>query len=276
MKTVFVSYAREDVQHARRLVVELRRLGYEPWFDEADLVAGEDWRSRIREEIARTDFFVALISKHALNKRGFVQKETKLALDALDECPLGQIFLIPILLDESKPLNPRFNELNWLNLYPDYGLAIQKLHHALGGPKPELKRLVDPEPTIYAPDGEVIYSRKITGSCWKAITIEPSGHRESWEFELKPDGILRYTDDANWFEDATWEANGPTIQLYFPTGKCTLKGIVDGSQIVVGTGIGWEEKPFQWGARLRNEMPVDGLSDEMRSLMQRFGYTVLY
>ena len=92
---IFISYAREDHDMAKRLYADLLGMDFEPWMDSEDLRPGERWRARIREEIRNSDFFLALMSTNSLNKIGFVQKEVRQGLEMLEEFPDQQIYLIP-------------------------------------------------------------------------------------------------------------------------------------------------------------------------------------
>ena len=90
-QNIFVSYAREDVDSARRLYECLKSYGLHPWMDEVDLLPGQRFADIIKEAIRVSRYFVALISSHSVNKRGFVQRELREALDVLAEVPRGDI-----------------------------------------------------------------------------------------------------------------------------------------------------------------------------------------
>ena len=47
-KAVFLSYAREDTDAARRIAEALRGFGIEVWFDQSELKGGEAWDASIR------------------------------------------------------------------------------------------------------------------------------------------------------------------------------------------------------------------------------------
>jgi hypothetical protein len=124
---VFISYAREDKVAAARLYNDLRGAGVNPWIDTEDLLPGEDWRLGIRRAIENSTYFLALMSAQSLAKRGYVQKELRLAYAVLDELPLGHIFLIPIRLEPCEPTDERIKAVNWLDLFPSYEAALKKL-----------------------------------------------------------------------------------------------------------------------------------------------------
>jgi hypothetical protein len=100
MSRVFISYAHDDYEVAQQLYRDLAAAGHSPWIDKEDLVPGDDWRHSIAEEIRSCKYFVALISSQSLGKRGFVQKELRLALEVLEESPIDHRFLIPVRLND--------------------------------------------------------------------------------------------------------------------------------------------------------------------------------
>lgn len=122
---VFISYAREDQAWAERLYMDLRRHEVDAWLDIRRLPPGSDWKREIRHAIRTSRYFLLLLSKHSITKRGFIQREIKEALDARKEVPTGEIFLLPVRLDGTTPVDDELHELNWVDLLPDYrdGLA---------------------------------------------------------------------------------------------------------------------------------------------------------
>jgi formylglycine-generating enzyme required for sulfatase activity len=63
---------------------------------------------------------LVFLSQHSVAKRGYVQREFKLALNALEEIPEGVIHTIPLRLDDSE-VPEQFNELQWCNLFEEDG-----------------------------------------------------------------------------------------------------------------------------------------------------------
>lgn len=68
--------------------------------DEKKILPGQDFDLEIKRAIRSTDAIIVVLSKNSVSKEGYIQKELKLALDALAEKPEGDIFLIPALLEE--------------------------------------------------------------------------------------------------------------------------------------------------------------------------------
>lgn len=129
--TVFVSYGREDINAAQKLHQELIAAGHRPWIDTVDLIPGQTWRSAIDSAIKDSRFFLALISSRTVNRSGFVHKEMIEAFEVLDTFPENEIYLIPARLDSCKPAHRRLNDLNWVDLFPDWTAGFQRILSAL-------------------------------------------------------------------------------------------------------------------------------------------------
>ena len=117
---IFISYAREDKVWAERLYMDLRKQEINAWLDVKCLKAGSNWKHEIPKVIRIARYLLLLISRHSINKRGYVQKEIKEGLDVLQEFPTGSVFIIPVKLDETDPIDRELHELNWVSLLPDY------------------------------------------------------------------------------------------------------------------------------------------------------------
>lgn len=128
----FISYAREDAVVATRIYRDLQAAGIDPWLDRFELRGGEDWQAAITKAIQNCSHFLALLSTHSVNKRGFVQKELRSALSILESCPPGNVFIIPVRLDESLPRHDALAKLHWVDLYPRYDDGLAQVLTSLG------------------------------------------------------------------------------------------------------------------------------------------------
>jgi hypothetical protein len=96
---VFISYAREDGDLARRTLHALEEASFEPWLDIERLSGGERWNERICEEIKGADFTLVLYSPALCRKKdSYVNKEISLARERDRE--IRGPSLIPLLTDE--------------------------------------------------------------------------------------------------------------------------------------------------------------------------------
>src|SRR5690349_2927085 len=98
--SVFLCYAREDFERVHALYSLLKGLGLRLWFDKYSVDGGDFWKNKVEKAVRNSDFFIATFSKTSVRKKGFVQREYKLAMDTLAERPTGDIFLIPVRLDD--------------------------------------------------------------------------------------------------------------------------------------------------------------------------------
>jgi len=59
---VFLSYASQDAEAARRICEALRKAGIEVWFDQSELRGGDAWDQKIRGHIKDCALFIPIIS----------------------------------------------------------------------------------------------------------------------------------------------------------------------------------------------------------------------
>ena len=76
---VFLSYAREDSDAARRIADALRSHGIEAWFDLAELRGGEAWDAKLRTQIRSCSLFLPVISATtaASSRMGVMETSTQ-------------------------------------------------------------------------------------------------------------------------------------------------------------------------------------------------------
>lgn len=136
MTTVFISYAKQNASEARRLYEDIRRHGFEVWFDEEVLLPGQRWKASIQDAIKKSRFFIALLSTHSISKKGYVQKELKAAMEKLDEFPEHEIFIVPVRLDDCEILDQRMSDIHYVDLFPNYDKGLAKVLQTLSGGTP--------------------------------------------------------------------------------------------------------------------------------------------
>jgi formylglycine-generating enzyme required for sulfatase activity len=96
---IFICHASEDKPAVRELCRRLREAGFAPWLDEQELLPGQDWDDRIHAALRACDAVLVCLSRSALSKAGYLQKEIGQAVDAAEEQPEGTTFLIPVKLE---------------------------------------------------------------------------------------------------------------------------------------------------------------------------------
>lgn len=102
---IFISYAREDLAAASRLVESLRAAGLEVWFDKNALQIGDDWARKIRRGIRECSLFLPVISRQAMseeNRRSFFWREWNDADDFAREMAPDEVFIVPVVIDDMR------------------------------------------------------------------------------------------------------------------------------------------------------------------------------
>ena len=147
MARIFLSYAREDETQVRGVYRRLRDAGFEVWMDKINLLPGQRWQQEIPRAIRRSDFILIFFSKHSVAKRGYIQREFRLALETLEEMPPDAIHTIPIRLDDCQ-IPEQFHPLQWSDLSEagEFDRIVQAIRLGM-----EQRQTVAPEPALEPP-----------------------------------------------------------------------------------------------------------------------------
>ncbi|MCP4108140.1 MAG: TIR domain-containing protein [Desulfobacteraceae bacterium] len=115
---VFISCAEDDMLTANKIYADLQKEGIlTPWVSHKDINAGEKTEFAVRRAIKNSDYFLALLSSSSVNEKGAFQKELKQAFDTLAEFPQGNIFIIPVRLDDCNTNNEALSEMHIIDLH---------------------------------------------------------------------------------------------------------------------------------------------------------------
>ncbi|MCP4112349.1 MAG: TIR domain-containing protein [Desulfobacteraceae bacterium] len=149
MKKVFICYAKEDWEIAKKIYDDLKRPNIKPWIAKEDINPGEYWKNAIRQAIKGSSYFLALLSENSISKRGYVQRELKIAFDMLGELPNYETYIIPVRINECNPVDEKLKEIQWVNLYP-YEKCLDKILDVLKPDKScpnNIEELIQMEPS---------------------------------------------------------------------------------------------------------------------------------
>jgi TolB-like protein/Flp pilus assembly protein TadD len=118
---VFLSYASQDAEPARRICEALRAAGIEVWFDQSELRGGDAWDRQIRNQIHCCALFVPIISAHSDDRtEGYFRLEWKLAVDRSHLMADDASFLLPVVIDDTLDATARvpdkFRTVQWSRL----------------------------------------------------------------------------------------------------------------------------------------------------------------
>lgn len=123
----FIAYVEEDLAAAERLYSALAALGFDPWLDKKRLLPGQNWPRSIERIIEVSDFFLACFSRRATGKRGYFQSELRYALDCAARMPLGEIFFVPVRLDECRLPSQISRQFQYVDLFPDWDRGFGRI-----------------------------------------------------------------------------------------------------------------------------------------------------
>jgi TolB-like protein/Tfp pilus assembly protein PilF len=118
---VFLSYASQDAEAARRICEALRAAGVEVWFDQSELRGGDSWDAKIRKQIKECALFVPIISANTNSRpEGYFRLEWKLAVDRSHLLADDHAFLFPVVIDDTAEPTARvpekFRDVQWTRL----------------------------------------------------------------------------------------------------------------------------------------------------------------
>jgi len=120
-KAVFLSYASQDADAARRICDALRAAGLEVWIDQSELRGGDAWDAAIRKQVKECALFVPLISANTqAREEGYFRREWNLAVQRTQDMADDKAFLLPVVIDSTIDLTARvpekFREVQWTHL----------------------------------------------------------------------------------------------------------------------------------------------------------------
>lgn len=121
-KAVFLSYASQDAEAAKRIAEALRSSGVEVWFDaEGGLETGDEWDAKIRRQIKECVLFIPIISANTqAREEGYFRIEWDLAAERARGIASGVAFILPVVIDDTREADAlvpdRFCSVQWTRL----------------------------------------------------------------------------------------------------------------------------------------------------------------
>jgi hypothetical protein len=98
--SVFISYATPDRERIVPFYNFLSAEGFDVWMDFHRLKPGQVWDYEIKRALEKASIVVVFVSNNSVDRRGYAQREIKLALDRAFEKLGDDIYIIPVILDE--------------------------------------------------------------------------------------------------------------------------------------------------------------------------------
>jgi TolB-like protein len=162
-RAVFLSYASQDVEAARRICSALRGAGIEVWFDQNDLRGGDVWDQKIRREIRDCALFVPIISANTYSRReGYFRLEWGLAEQRAQMIARNVPFIVPVCVDgtpeRSEDVPESFLRVQWTRLLGEDipSFFCQRISELLAGTEKPT-----PSPVSARPASPAVYPRHL-------------------------------------------------------------------------------------------------------------------
>jgi TIR domain len=178
---IFLCHASDDTAHVREVYHRLRAIdGFEPWLGEEDLLPGQEWEREIPRALQTSDFILIFLSRTSVAKRGYVQREMKMALDVWEELPEGTIHTIPVRLDDCDVPKP-FRRYHYTNLFDPRGFdrLTRAIHTGL-----TQRQHFTPQPILEPPLAQ-------SSSAVKTIGLLDIENRSDPSHRLPPEQIFK-------------------------------------------------------------------------------------
>jgi len=169
-KAVFLSYASQDAEAAKRICEVLRAAGVEVWFDQNELVGGDQWDAKIRGQISSCALFVPVISVNTQARlEGYFRIEWKLAAQRTHAMADEKAFLLPVVIDGTRDSGAKvpaeFKAVQWTRLPggetpPAFASRIRKVLDA------DVAGVVDPGASRSSPGSATPATTRLTKFRW--------------------------------------------------------------------------------------------------------------
>jgi TolB-like protein len=141
-KAVFLSYAREDSDAARRIADALRAFGVEVWFDQNELRGGDSWDQKIRSQIRTCALCIPVVSATTQSRgEGYFRREWKIAVERMQDMAAGVPYLLPVVIDDTlekdAAVPEEFLKVQWTRLPRGVPTSqfVDQVRHMLDKPR---------------------------------------------------------------------------------------------------------------------------------------------
>jgi TolB-like protein len=118
---IFLSYARDDAESAKRIADALRAFGMEVWLDQSELRGGDSWDAKIKTQIRTCALFMPIISAQTQKRtEGYFRREWKFGVERTHDMAAGVAFVFPVVIDDTQEADAtvpeEFMRFQWTRL----------------------------------------------------------------------------------------------------------------------------------------------------------------
>jgi hypothetical protein len=112
---IFLGYPSERRTEAERVWRFLSELALNVWFDRKSLLPGHEWQREQDAAQSEADLIIHILSSELLSRAGEFQRELKTTIELARKRPIGDIFFIPIRIDDF-PMTEELSKYNYIDL----------------------------------------------------------------------------------------------------------------------------------------------------------------
>lgn len=124
---IFISYTKADQDRVIPIYEFLICNGYpNTWIDCKKLLPGQPWEFEIKRNLKKSEIVIIFLSNNSISKRGYVQRELKIATTYIEEKLQDDIYIIPIRLDDDAKIPDSLSEIQYLNISSNDSLHLLK------------------------------------------------------------------------------------------------------------------------------------------------------
>ena len=113
--SIFISYASPDREKVLPFFDWLEKRGFNVWIDCRRLKPGQNWDFEIKLALDKATFVLMFLSKLSYDRRGYLQRELKLALDKLSEKLIDDIYIVPVILDNDVQIPEQLKGIQYIS-----------------------------------------------------------------------------------------------------------------------------------------------------------------
>jgi hypothetical protein len=163
MRSVFISYSRDDQTAAQLIAKYLSDAGLSVYFDYQGVVSGDSWSDQLGSALRAADAVVVLLSSNS-RRSTYVEDELQTALES-------KKLVVPVLLDEGAKQN-----WLWPLVATRQAFKLDLQSGELDRQLQDVTRALSLRPTLDVPPfsrktGEVPLSSPVWSSNWRTIVV---------------------------------------------------------------------------------------------------------
>lgn len=109
---IFLSYASPDQARVQEFYDFLKAKDLQVWMDKHEIRGGQNWDFEIKKALKRAAIIVVFLSNSSVDRRGYAQREIRIALDQAKSKLIDDIYVIPVALDPLPAIPAQFEEIH--------------------------------------------------------------------------------------------------------------------------------------------------------------------